>query len=112
MAIEAPMSVSTPAKLLPDPRRVPLAAALLAVLLFVAQLGLLLHGLEHDAGESDAYCALCVASQHIGDAVPTAAAAAPGAARAPAPSALRPAPVRAAPIASFRARAPPVLSLS
>lgn len=112
MALEAAMSVSAPAKLLPDPRRAPLAATLLAVLLFVAQLGFLLHGLEHDAAEPDAYCALCVASQHVGDAMPMSAVVAPDAARAPAPSAMWPAPVRAAPLPSFRARAPPVPSLS
>lgn len=105
------MSGNAPAKLSPNPRRTP-AAALLAVLLFIAQLGLLLHELDHAAAEPDAYCALCIASHHIGDAIPVPAVAAADAARAPAPPALRPVPVRAAPIPSFHARAPPAPSLS
>lgn len=112
MAIEVPMPRSATANPSLTPRRALVPVALLAVLLFLAQLGLLLHGLEHDAAEPDAYCALCIASQHVGDAVPMAAAIAVDAARTPALSALRPAPARAAQIRSFLVRAPPVPSLS
>ena len=83
---------------------------LLALCLLFAQTGLFLHELEHQSTAPDAYCALCLAAQHIGDAVYTA----PSLALA-SPPALPPLPVEVPPARAvqgvpFSARAPPVRS--
>lgn len=83
---------------------------LLALFLLLAQTGLFLHELEHQSTEPDAYCALCLAAHHIGNALhstqPLAFASSP--ALQPLPPAI-PA-VRVVHGAPFSARAPPVLS--
>lgn len=43
--------------------------AVLALFLLLAQTGLFLHELEHQSAAPDAYCALCLAVQHLGDAL-------------------------------------------
>ena len=44
----------------------------LALLLLLAQTGLILHELEHQSAAPDAYCALCLFAQHLGDALDSA----------------------------------------
>lgn len=43
----------------------------LALFLLLAQTGLFLHELEHQSTVPDAYCALCLAAQHLGNALHT-----------------------------------------
>lgn len=43
----------------------------LALFLLLSQAGLFLHELEHQSAAPDAYCALCLAAQHLGDALHT-----------------------------------------
>lgn len=83
---------------------------LLALCLLFAQTGLFLHELEHQSTAPDAYCALCLAAQHIGDALPSVPALVPAV-----PPALSLLPfsvptVHAVTRVPFSARAPPVLS--
>lgn len=82
----------------------------LALFLLLAQTGLFLHELEHQSTAPDAYCALCLAAQHIGDAAHQASQLPPAS-----PPALSPLPVeipavRAGQSVQFSARAPPVRS--
>lgn len=111
MAIEALMSRPATAKPSLNPPRALIPAAALAVLLFLAQLGVLLHELGHDAAVPDAYCALCIATQHVGDAVPPPVVVAATGVRALALPVPRPAPAAAAPPRFFLARAPPAPAL-
>ena len=82
----------------------------LALFLLLAQTGLILHELEHQSTAPDAFCVLCLAAQHLGDAVHTAQLLAFSS-----PPALLPAQpaipaARTAPGVPFSARAPPVRS--
>lgn len=83
---------------------------LLALLLLLAQTGLFLHELEHQSTEPDAYCALCLAAQHIGDAVHMAQPAALASPPALPPLPIAVSAVHAAHSVPFSARAPPVRS--
>lgn len=90
-------------------RRVGLPVVL-ALLLLLAQTGLILHELEHQSAAPDAYCALCLLAPHFGDALDSAFP--------PAVSSLPPSPpvdtaeglTPTAFIAAFSARAPPARS--
>lgn len=113
------MSYPSPARLILAPaplhtqrgasRRVGLQL-FLALFLLLAQTGLILHELEHQSTAPDAYCALCLAAQHLGDAVHTALP--PGFSSPPALPPAQPAvpAARTALCAPFSARAPPVHS--
>lgn len=108
------MSYPSPARLILAPaalhnQRVGLQV-FLALFLLLAQTGLILHELEHQSTAPDAYCALCLAAQHLGDAVHTALP--PGFSSPPALPPAQPAvpAARTALCAPFSARAPPVHS--
>lgn len=82
----------------------------LALFLLLAQTGLFLHELEHQSTEPDAYCALCLAAQHIGDAVHTAQVFGLVSPPALPPLQLAVPAVHTAPRVPFSARAPPAVS--
>lgn len=109
------MSFYNPASLIRGARanaagRRPGVQLLLALFLLLAQTGLFLHELEHQSTAPDAYCALCLAAQHIGDAVHTAQSLALASPPALPPCALEIPALHAAPCVPFSARAPPVQS--
>lgn len=83
---------------------------LLAVLLLLAQTGFVVHTLEHQSTAPDAYCSLCLAAQHFGDALPALAIQASSAPAALPPVALPSAGVHAVFAGAFCARAPPARS--
>lgn len=80
----------------------------LALFLLLAQTGLFLHELEHQSTAPDAYCALCLAAQHLGDALHTAQSLGYTSPQALPPPTLAVPAVHAAPGVPFSARAPPV----
>lgn len=83
---------------------------LLAVALLLAQTGLILHELNHESTTPDTYCAVCLAAQHLGSALPATSLLNPSAppALAPADTALTRFVSR--PAFAFSARAPPASS--
>lgn len=83
---------------------------LLALFLLLAQTGLFLHELEHQSTAPDAYCALCLAAQHIGDAAHQAPLLTPASPPAFSPLSVEVPAVRAGQGVPFSARAPPVRS--
>lgn len=107
------MSTSAQARLLhaPAPKRPARRFGVqlfLALFLLLAQTGLFLHELEHQSSAPDAYCALCLAAQHLGDALHVAQSLGHSSLQAlPPPARVFPA-MHAAPGVPFSARAPPV----
>ena len=86
------------------------AQLFLALILLLAQTGLFLHELEHQSTEPDAYCALCLAAQHIGDAAHQASQLTSASPPAPAPLPVEVPAVRVGQSVPFSARAPPIRS--
>lgn len=82
----------------------------LVLVLLLAQTGLILHEVEHQSAAPDAYCALCLFVQHLGDALDSAfpPIGYPAPPSPPVGTAERQAPTEF--VAAFSARAPPARS--
>jgi hypothetical protein len=79
----------------------------LVVFLLLAQTGLFLHELEHQSTAPDSACALCLAVQHLGDALHQAQPHGFWSLPTLSPTPFGVLPLRASPSVPFSARAPP-----
>ena len=95
---------------LPEPQRPGqrlLSQLVLVVFLLLAQTGLFLHELEHQSVAPDTSCALCLAVQHLGDALHQAQPLGLWSLPTLSPIPLGIIPLHATPSVPFSARAPP-----